>query len=259
MPRRCDMASHAPLILTLTMIAAAAFPAAAFAQFDAAPMVQVRITQVKPEMVVEYRELQEKYSKALKKAGLSSKHVWTSGRAGTIAEYYIVTPFTKFAEFDDWPYSIGRTMGPGPAAAWVARARRCILSSSQMILQRIDEATIPMKEGRKPVLALAELRKTAPGTRHTYEEYLETEYVPLLKKAGVDGFYVFRMRHGGSPRDIVTLRLFDKWAELDQPNPLAKILGPEKTTELNRKGGRTLVGREKIILRYRDELSFTNP
>ena len=62
---------------------------------------------------------------------------------------------------------------------------------------------------------------------------------------------------GDNSRHRLIARLFDKWEELDGPNPIARSLGLDKFQEVVACG--SLVGRSEYdILQRREDLSFWN-
>ena len=73
------------------------------AQNASAPVAHstVAMVHVKPDMLNEWLDLQRnEVVPALKKAGVKTRTVYTTGLFGTSGEYVVVTPFEKYAEFD---------------------------------------------------------------------------------------------------------------------------------------------------------------
>src|SRR5258706_13479734 len=59
-------------------------------------------TRVKPDMLNEWLDLQKnEVVPALKKAGQTTRTVYVSGLFGNSYEYVIITPFAKYADFDE--------------------------------------------------------------------------------------------------------------------------------------------------------------
>src|SRR5712692_7833857 len=80
-----------------------ALPALCLVQMAPAPaaMSRVTVTQVRPDMLNEWLDLQKnEVVPALKKAGVKTRTVYSSGLFGTAGEYVIITPMEKFAQFD---------------------------------------------------------------------------------------------------------------------------------------------------------------
>ena len=123
---RCDFG-----VVMLLMVASSVTPG--FAQpgrrlESPANRSLVVIVQVKPEMLGEWLDLQRKaVVPALKKAGVTSRTVYSSRVFGTAFEYRIVQPLNRFADsspsrarrcsnWEGWPGRI-------PERSWVACCR----------------------------------------------------------------------------------------------------------------------------------------
>src|ERR1700682_2028218 len=100
---------------------------------------RVTITHVKPEMVNEWVDLQKnEVVPALKKAGVKSRTVYSSGLFGTANEYVVVTPMEKFADFDAGNPMI-KALGETATTRLGEKLRRCTVSSQSFMSTRLDD------------------------------------------------------------------------------------------------------------------------
>src|SRR6516225_51436 len=78
-------------------------PSIGRAQMPAAPTIsRVTVTEVKPDMLDEWLDLQKnELIPALKKGGVKTRTVYSSGLFGTAGEYVSIVPVEKFASFDE--------------------------------------------------------------------------------------------------------------------------------------------------------------
>lgn len=220
-----------------------------WAQGDPPPLLSVRVVHVKPDKVDEWEGLQKELSAALAKAG-ESRSIWQVAR-GDLDTYHIVSPLQKFADLDNPP---APPMEPGAWSQWQKRASQCVADRQFMILRTSPDSSIPLKEGRKRNLLLLTMRQHAPGRGPEYGAARTKELLPALRKAGVDGITTAQVVAGGNSRTWVTAEYLDKWSDLDGPGPLTKALG-ENAGKLAAKLGSMVVDVERIVLRFREDLS----
>lgn len=220
-----------------------------WAQGSPPPLLSVRVVHVKPDKVDEWESLQKEYSAALAKSG-ESRSIWQVAR-GDLDTYHIVSPLQKFADLDTPPTP---PMEAGAWAQWQMKASQCVADRQFMILRTNADSSIPLKEGRKRNLLLLTMRQHAPGRGPEYGAAQAKEVFPALRKAGVNGFTTAQVVAGGNSRTWVTAEYLDKWSDLDGPGPLAKALG-ENASKLAAKLGSMVVDVERIVLRFREDLS----
>lgn len=218
---------------------------------DAEPgWINVRVIQVKPDQQGEWEELQKEMSAAMKKAG-SERHIWQVVR-GEIDTYHIVTMVDEMGNNDE---PSPNPLGDVRFAAWASRVAQCVGDRRVLVLRRYPDLSIPAKEGTTPGLMLLGVRRTTLGSRGDFADLLRDQYVPALKKAKVEGYYVSRVFAGDSPDTWITASYIDKWAEFDTSHPITEALGQEKGSELFSKTSALLSHRENILLQYREDLS----
>jgi hypothetical protein len=218
------------------------------------PLINVVVVQVHYDMIAEFEALEKEANAAFKKAGMPSRQIWQVAR-GPANEYHIVTPAQKYAEFDG--EAIGaRAMGEAGWARWVATITKCVQSRSVHTLRSMPKLTIPPKEGQEPSLLVLTTRIHASGMGGKYGEWLEKELVPAKKKAGIRGSDVYRSVFGGNARAWIFAERVDKWADFDTPFPLRKSMGDEAYLAMMEKNRGMTASVERLVLRYRPELSF---
>jgi heme-degrading monooxygenase HmoA len=71
-----------------------------------------------------------------------------------------------------------------------------------------------------------------PGMGIAWENFLKTDLVPALKKAGVHEFSVWKTAQFGGFGDYFLMTTMESLAALDGPNPLVKALGQEAAAAL---------------------------
>ena len=217
-------------------------------------LLNVSVVQVKYDMIQEFEALQKEMSGALKEAGSPFRHVWQVARGAT-NEYHIVTPAENFAEFDQ-PSLSAKAMGEEGFAAWVAKVTKCIQARSVLTLRSVPGLSIPPKDGAATNLAVLTTRDALPGRGRDYATWMREKLLPAAKKAGVTGFSVYRPVFGGSDRGWTTVTLADNWAALDQDHPIVRSLSQAELAELFGPVGEMTASGERIVIRYRPELSI---
>lgn len=195
------------------------------AQMAAAPATfRVTVTQVKADMLDEWLALQKnEVVPALKKGGVKTRTVYSSGLFGTAGEYVAITPIEKFADFDN-PSPQTRALGAAGAATLAAKLRKCTVSQHSYLITRMEDLgnTTPTPPNfivstrvRIPVSKIAE-----------FQNIVKTEITPIYKKANAN-FTVSQRGIGGNPSDITLSYGINKIAEMDGGSLLVKQLGQE--------------------------------
>jgi hypothetical protein len=79
--------------------------------------------------------------------------------------------------------------------------------------------------------------KTNPGVTDEWRKFYQAEILTVLKKAGVKRSDVLTTSQGDL-REYIIISPLESLAQLDEPNPLVKVLGPEAARALNMKQSR---------------------
>src|SRR5258708_27655748 len=144
---------------------------------------RVTITHVRPEMVNEWIDLQKnEVVPALKKAGVKSRTVYSSGLFGNSYEYVVVTPMEKFADFDAGNPLI-KALGEAPAARLGEKLRRCTESAQSFMSTRLDDLSNPSESTEPPRIITSVRLRIAPGKTQYFENIIKTDVLPVFKKA----------------------------------------------------------------------------
>jgi hypothetical protein len=232
-----------------------AVPALCAAQMAPAPaaMSRVTVTQVKPDMLNEWRDLQKnEVVPGLKKAGVKTRTVYSSGLFGTAGEYTIITPIEKYADFDAGNPLI-KSLGAEGAARLGEKLRKCTVGSHSYAITRLADlsnATTP-----PPPMIVSTRLRVAPGRLPDFQNLIKTEVLPIYKAAKIS-LTVNSRGLGGNPTDVTLSSGLNKYAELDAGSPLLQKLGPEGVAKLLAKftGISTVI--EQIVRARVADLSF---
>lgn len=238
-----------------TVVVALGLSTLCSAQTAPAPptMSRVTITQVRADMLNEWLDLQKnEVVPGLKKAGVPSRTVYSSGLFGTAGEYVIITPMNKYADFDAGN-PLSRSLGAEAAARLAEKLRKCTAGSHSYAITRLADlsnATATPPQG----LVSTRVRVT-PDKFPMFETLVKTEVLPVWKKANVS-LTVSRRGFGANPNDITLSSGFGKFAELDAGNPLVRQLGPEGAAKVLGKFAAIATVIEQVVRTRVADLSF---
>ncbi|MFY9727876.1 MAG: hypothetical protein WAJ87_20440 [Bryobacteraceae bacterium] len=198
--------------------------------------IRVTTVKVKPEMVQEWREIEKnEIMPAYKKANVPAYAVWQTSLFGDAYEYNVVVPVRKFEQFDgDSPFV--KTMKPEDRVRLGYRLTKCIVSShSSALLMQADTSVI--KDGAAmPDLIMVSQIQLQPKNVNAYLSYLKEEIKPVMQKAGVDWWLVYRDIFGAERTQITTVRSMKNWAEIDAGPVTRRLLSPPEYTRVTDKG-----------------------
>ena len=192
---------------------------------------RVTITHIRPDMLTEWVDLQKnEVVPALKKAGVKSRTVYSSGLFGNAYEYVIVNPMEKFADFDAGNPMI-KALGETPAARLGEKLRRCTVSSQSFMSTRLDDLSNPSESPEPPRLITSLRLRVAPGKMTDFENLIKTDVLPVFKKAKAP-YTVLRRGLGANTNDVTISTPYSKWADLDAPSVFVKAMGPEAAAKV---------------------------
>jgi hypothetical protein len=199
-------------------------------------------------MLNEWLDLQKnEVVPALKKGGIKSQTVYATTLFGDGFEYSTITPFGKFAEFDDQA-PVVKALGAAAAARLGEKIRKCIVSTTSYVITRQDDLS------NVPDGATLD-RSVAPGKMNDYLNLVKTEVTPAFKKAKIT-LVVNRRGLGTNANDLNFTTPLDKYAELDGPSPFLKALGQDALTKLGPRLASMSAGFETIVRTRQADLSF---
>ncbi len=108
-----------------------------------------------------------------------------------------------------------------------------------------------------PRMAVVNHFHVVPGRNSEFEEFMRNEWLPVIRRSQIRGFWVAQTQFGGDPNEYITLALHESYAEIDRGSPAARVLGQERGAELFRRLTRDNVIRlERGVSRFVPELSF---
>ncbi len=199
--------------------------------------IRVTTVKVKPEMVQEWLDLyKNEIVPAYKKAAIPGFAVWQTALFGDSYEYALVMPIAKFEQFDgDSP--LVKTMKPEDRVRLASRLTRCIASShSAALMMQADTSVV--KEGLKatPELIMVTEVQLQPKNVNAYLSYLKEEMKPVMQKADMDWWLVYRDIFGAEHTQITTVRSMKNWAEIDAGPATRRLLSPPEYTRVTEKG-----------------------
>lgn len=240
--------------VTLTL-----FGTAKTANAQAAPTTSrgyVQVVRLRADMVDEWMALQKnEVIPAQKKAGVTGR-ITLATQVGNAFEYTTITPFPSWGAMDgDAPLT--RALGAAGAAALNAKLRKCIMTQNSYITNRQDELTIP---GGDALVWRVQVRRAAPGKMQDYLSYYKAEVLPAMQRAKAEGKIAgssVATRGAGAPSgEFTTVTMYNKFADLDNPNPVAAVLGQEAAQKIGEKANLLAPAGQVIIRRRVADLSF---
>ncbi|MGH7694595.1 MAG: hypothetical protein ACRENH_06425, partial [Gemmatimonadaceae bacterium] len=216
----------------------------------------VQVIRLKPDMVDEWRAIQRnEVIPAQKKAGVTSRTTLVT-QVGNAYEYAILTPFPKW-EAMDGEAPLVRALGREGAAQVNAKLRKCVLTQSSYMTNRVDSLTIPADSA--PVWRVA-VRRALPGKMRDYIAYYRAEVLPGLRKAKasgkIAGSTIAIRGVGATSGEFTTVTYYANFAGLDGGDPLVQALGQEAAARINAKGGELSTATQVVIRRRIADLSF---
>jgi hypothetical protein len=214
----------------------------------------VTIVHVKPEMASEWLELQKSaVVPALKKSGVKTRTVYTSGIFGEAFTYMLILPMNGFAEFDSaekQAQAVGLVADPKLAE----KLRRCVASSSSFLSTALPESSNPGETKAPAIVGFLRLR-IAAGKMEEYVSLYKAEVLPLLKKADSKVFVASR-RLGTDGYDLTFETPMAKFSDLDAPPALIRAIGLETVAKTLAKLNPLATVMENTILVLQSDLSF---
>lgn len=218
--------------------------------------VSVNVFHIKPDMVAEYEELVKSESiPAEKKGGVKWRATWQTARFGEGFMYVAATPIENFAQYDS-PSPYVKALGEDGARAYLAKVRRFITSQQIIAALERPDLSYPGKLTGPPKMAVVNFVQIAPGRNAEYENLIKTDVLPAMKKAEVLAYLVSQTVLGGNANEYVGVTVLDKFADLDKGNPLLRALGQDGFNKFLQKTAGIIVHQERIVARYRADLSF---
>jgi hypothetical protein len=217
-------------------------------------LLTVRIIEVNTDKSSDFVDLQKEMAEARKAAGMPGRWVWQEVMGNT-STFHVVTVGENFAEFDE---DSDPVLGEAGMATWISRITKTIKSREVYAVRMYSDLEIKPKEGQEANLLVLSEFKVAQGRFGDFRQWLGEKLVPALKKLGVTGRSYGRTLYGGSFNTYISAQHYETWAELDQTNMFTSLSDEEREDLWSGVEG-LVVERERIILRYRADMSHDDP
>jgi len=217
----------------------------------------VNVVTLKPDMAADWVEFQKTQTIPMqKKGGLKDRDVWQSGAPfGDGFTYAVITPITKFVDYDQPPLVV-RTLGAEGARAYNEKLRKMIASTKAYAIQDRAELGITPAPNAKFIGGVLTETTIVSGHAAQYEAYIKDELMPTLKKGNVPGFFVSRTIFGGDANVYQTVQLFESFGEIDKGPAATRVLGAAGAQAMAAKAAPHVAGTNRTIIRYVPDLSF---
>ncbi len=247
------------VVAALALLVSATSPAPAIAQTAAAATTtrsQVTVVRIKADMLTEWLDLQRsEVVPALKKAGIKRRTVWATA-VGNSFEYTILMPFDTWALMDA-PGPLVTALGAEGAARLNAKLRKCIEVQRTFMSLQVDDVNIPF--GTALVMRTV-VRRVPQGKAQDFVSFYRADVFPALKKAKAEGKIagasIATRNIGAQANEVTTSEFYNKFADLDAPNAVASVVGPEANAKINAKSNALATSVQTIIRRRIADLGF---
>jgi hypothetical protein len=211
-------------------------------------------TTVKPEMRREFERYLKQIMAAHKQAGIP----WfrTSDTfAGDTLEYRTVVPVMRFGDLDG-PSVVMKVLGE---VGWDHLSRniaRCYTAQTRQYATPQTELEIGKAEVPMGTYWVETTTQVAPGKMGDYLNWIKNDYRPALEKAGVAHFQVSQPIFGATAGEIVTARMLENLAEIDEGPILGKALNAQDARAINARSVALVISSNTRIVRMRADLSY---
>jgi len=98
-----------------------------------------------------------------------------------------------------------------------------------------------------------------PGMAIEWQEFMRNQYIPAMKKGGVNRLSIWRTATFGESGEITITRPIEGLAELDAPTPIVKALGQDGSAALWAKAQRFVTSSRNFMCTSRSDLSIAPP
>jgi hypothetical protein len=207
-------------------------------------------------MVPEFLKLAKETLAAHRKAGVEWRDFWVTDTFGAFSEYTIVTPFSKFAQYDGGS-PLEKGFGKEGFDAWQAKIRRVVESVNSYAVRTRPDLSYSGKMTGPPTLGVVTSMEIAPGREQEFENFVKNDYLPIMKRSGMKGFFVGQTIFGGNVNEYVSVTPVDDFADIDKGRPITRVLNEADAEKLLKKlAPGVVVSETRTIVRYLPELSI---
>jgi hypothetical protein len=231
-----------------------ALTATLFAQTPAPQWSIITTTQIKPEYRTEYEAAQKEITAAYKKAGVPSRIVVQS-IMGDLMEYTSIAPLKNYAELDG-PSPLVKALGEAGSQKLLKKIGMYMNSIHRVSSLAIPDISIMGSSPDIGDYVAVSVWRLFPGKGADFTAYMKDDYVPAMRKAGLENFWLSRPIYGGNLEERITVRPLHKLAELDGGPLTIKALGAEKAQALAMKQAKIVESVSYTVHRIRPDLSL---
>jgi hypothetical protein len=218
--------------------------------------IEITFIKVKPEMVMDFETLiKTDVNPALAKGGAKWNDVWQTAVFGDEFEYVIVAPVENYAQYDG-PSPMVKGMGKD-IDAFYAKASKTLIGMRTVVYDVRQDLSYSPEMSAAPKMAVISLISVAPARNSEFENFLKTEFLPIIKKSGIRGYWTHQLAFGGDVNQYLIVALHENFAEVDKGHPVARVVGQDGMMKLMQKLPAGVVLRqERLIYRFSPELSY---
>lgn len=175
--------------------------------------------------------------------------------AGDTTEYTTLVPVMKFADLDGPPVPVA-VLGQAGWEKLSSGAERCYSAQTREYATPLTALEIHGSDGQRGGYWIETRSRVVQDRMNDYLSWLKDDYRPALQKAGVAGFRVSIGVFGTVGSEIVSMRMLQSLAEIDEGSILAKALGNDGARAVNAKASGLVLATSTRILRVRTDLSY---
>ncbi len=129
--------------------------------------------------------------------------------------------------------------------------------SSTRVIAMVDRQASTPRPAEVPKMIMLWTAHVMPGKMAEAVAAERNEYAPAAKSVGIQAYVFTTTRFGGPNNEIRSSMGLDKWADLEEQNPIRKAMGDERYRAFSEKMNTLLEDYHYDIYRYDPELSYT--
>jgi quinol monooxygenase YgiN len=205
----------------------------------------------------QFEPAQHDYCAAVVKGGAPACLVFSVATFGESNRYFTMLPFSSFIHYDQGRYT-DKGMTPDEARALSARRSPPVVSNHESALHLERDLSFLAPNEAHPLSLFTEYR-LRPGASAAFLQAVRDAMLPAAKKSGIVAFEVLRTTLGESPDRIFVVTRFEKFADLDAPDPIqAHMTGPRRIVFQNMIS-HFVEHIDTYVMRYRADISAVPP
>ena len=236
------------------LAAALAASLVTFASAQTGNIRSVTFVTVKPDRIGDFQaEIKEVHALMKKDNSTRYSSVWMSLTGPR--EYAIVSYYDKWAEFD-----AGDDPKTKDDAADLARLQTRLVDCASSWRRTIDviqpDLSLPQTSAEMPKMVRVLTTLVRADKYQDYLDLIKSDVLPAAKKGGLTTYMFSETRYGAPNTQVTSVTAMDKWAELDEPFGIEKVLGKDGYKALLGKVRPLIIQSEVNEYRFQPELSY---